>query len=151
MSKHNTVLVVDDDEDGLLLLQLAFTEAGISNPIQTLRNGFEAIDYLKGDGPYSDRAKYPLPCFMLLDLKMPSCSGFEVLAWRQTQKNLQRFPIIVFSSSNLQPDIQRAMELGATAYSVKPLDFNNLVTMAKEFRKQWLEPDTKPRPVLRDI
>jgi CheY-like chemotaxis protein len=150
MSNRGTVLVVDDDENDLLLLGQAFEEAGIGNPIRILRDGSEAIDYLKGKDPYSDRKKNPLPCLMLLDLKMPARDGFDVLAWQRTQKRLH-FPIIVFSSSNLERDIQKAIHLGATAYSVKPSSFNYLVTMAKELRARYLQPVAQPRSSIREV
>src|SRR5882724_10737681 len=130
MPNLETILVVDDDENDFLFIQQAFETAGISNPIQILRNGYEAIDYLKGEDPYSDRKMFPLPCLMLLDLKMPGCDGFQVLAWIRSQRSLRSFPIVVFSSSNLDRDIKQAMELGAAAYSVKPSSFSYLVTMA---------------------
>jgi CheY-like chemotaxis protein len=151
MSSRGTVLVVDDDENDLLLLGQAFKEAGIANPMRKLRNGFEVIDYLKGKGPYANRGKNPLPCLMLLDLKMPGCDGFKVLAWLHTQKGLPHFPIIVFTASNQERDIQKAMGLGATAYSVKPSSFNYLVTMAKELRSRYLERHDKPHPAIREV
>jgi CheY-like chemotaxis protein len=150
MLNPGTVLVVDDDENDLLFLQQAFEMASISNPTQILRNGFEAIYYLKGEGQYSDRKRYPLPCLMLLDLKMPGCDGFQVLAWRRSYRNISDFPVIVFSSSGLEKDIKRAMDLGATAYSVKPSSFDYLVTMAKELKARWLEPEKK-RSAIREV
>jgi len=150
MSNRGTVLVVDDDENDLVLLQQAFGAARIANPIQILHGGFEAIDYLNGNGQYSDRKKYPLPCLMLLDLKMPGCDGFQVLTCRRT-RSLPDFPVVVFSSSNLEQDTKRAMDLGATVYAVKPATFNYLVTMAKELKARWLEPKLKSRRVIREI
>jgi CheY-like chemotaxis protein len=145
MLNAGTILVVDDDENDLLMLERALQEAGVGNPVQTLHDGNEAIQYLKGEGPYSDREKSPLPCLMLLDLKLPKCNGFQVLDWRRNQQDLQHFPIIILSGSNLQTDIQRALELGATAYCEKPVGLNRLILMAKELREQCLEHDVEPR------
>jgi len=145
MLNAGTILVVDDDENDLLMLERALQEAGVTNPVQMLHDGNEAIQYLKGEGLYSDREKSPLPCLMLLDLKLPQCDGFQVLDWRRNQQELQHFPIIILSGSNLKTDIQRALELGATAYCEKPVGLNRLILMAKELREQCLEHDVEPR------
>jgi CheY-like chemotaxis protein len=149
MAERGVILLVDDDENDLIFVRFAFEQAKVSNPIQILHNGIEAIDYLRGRGRYSDRRKYPMPCLMLLDLKMPRCDGFEVLAWRQKEPALQYFPVVVFTSSNQERDIQRAMELGATAYAVKPARLEYLIAMAEELQSKWLKP--KPGPVMREI
>jgi CheY-like chemotaxis protein len=146
MIGKGTILIVDDDENDLQMLERALLEAGVSNPLQLLGNGIEAIDYLKGEGAYGDRQKYPLPCLMLLDLKLPLCDGFQVLAWRQNQENLDDFPVIILSSSSFQKDTQRALGLGATACFEKPVGLECLVTLAKEFKSQWLQSDSGTRP-----
>jgi CheY-like chemotaxis protein len=151
MAERGLVLIVDDDENDIVFLRYAFERAQIANPIQILRDGIEAIDYLRGEGRYSSRQKYPLPCLMLLDLKMPRCDGFDVLAWRQREAELQYFPVVVFTSSSQDRDIQRAMELGATAYAVKPAQLEYLVAMARELQSKWLEPQTRARPAMREI
>jgi CheY-like chemotaxis protein len=151
MAERGMILVVDDDENDLVFVRFAFEQAQVSNPIQTLHDGIEAIEYLKGKGRYSNRRRYPLPCLMLLDLKMPLCDGFEVLAWRQKEAELPYFPVIVFTSSNQERDIQRAMGLGATAYAVKPAQLEYLMAMARELQSKWLAPRSRPRPVIREI
>jgi two-component system response regulator len=88
---------------------------------------------------------------MLLDLKMPRCDGFEVLAWRQREAGMQYFPIVVFTSSNQERDIQRAMQLGATAYAVEPAQLEYLIAVAQELQSKWLGPRLRPRPVMREI
>lgn len=72
------MLLAEDDEDHVLLIQRAFKEAGILNPLHVVPDGEEAIAYLNGDGKYADRKEFPLPCLLLLDLKMPNKNGFEV-------------------------------------------------------------------------
>jgi CheY-like chemotaxis protein len=151
MAERGLILIVDDDENDLVLVRYAFEQAQVFNPIQTLHDGIEAIEYLKGKGRYSDREKYPLPCLMLLDLKMPQCDGFEVLAWRQKETGLKYFPVVVFTSSSQERDIQRAMELGATAYAVKPAQLEYFIAVAKELQSKWLEPGNKPRAAMREI
>ncbi len=133
-----TVLLADDDENDRYLLDLAFEKNGLPNVLQVVRNGEEAIDYLRGDGVYSDREKYPWPSLMLLDLKMPLVDGFEVLAWWQKQEKTRALPIIILSSSSQERDIQRAMALGATEYCAKPVDFQHVLVVARKLRDRWL-------------
>jgi len=133
-----TVLLADDDENDRYLLDLAFEKNGLPNVLQVVRNGEEAIDYLRGDGVYSDREKYPWPSLMLLDLKMPLVDDFEALAWWQKQEKTPAFPIIVLSSSSQERDIQRAMALGATEYCAKPVDFQHVLVVARKLRDRWL-------------
>jgi CheY-like chemotaxis protein len=87
---------------------------------------------------YSDREKYPWPVLLLLDLKMPGLDGFDVLVWWRKQAPAEPLPIVVFSSSNRDSDIQKAMELGADAYCSKPAGFDYLLRVAHELRDRWL-------------
>jgi len=139
MSDRGTILVVEDDENDRLLLLKAFQEVGVTNPVQVLHNGAEAIHYLKGEYPYQDRTKHPLPRLMLLDVKMPICNGFEVLAWRQTQPNLQSLAVVVLSGSCLSSDSEKALDLGATAFCEKPVGLSRLIELVKELREDYLE------------
>jgi len=130
--------VADDDENDVHLLRSAFAKAGILDTLTVVRNGQETIAYLRGDGIYSDREKYPWPVLLLLDLQMPGRDGLDVLAWWQKQEPGDPLPIVVFSSSNRESDIQKAMELGADAYCAKPAGFDYLLRVAHELRDRWL-------------
>src|SRR4051794_15355706 len=81
----NTILVVDDNEDDVFALRRALKKANIANPQQIAIHGQDAVDYLSGKGKYADRAQFPLPFLIFLDLKMPFRDGFEVLTWLRTQ------------------------------------------------------------------
>src|SRR5204863_2351905 len=80
-----TILQVDDDPNDVFLLQHAMTKAGVDNPIQVAHDGQQAIDYLAGAGDFADRAKFPYPCLVLLDLKLPFVMGLDVLRWIRRQ------------------------------------------------------------------
>src|SRR3954468_14589576 len=77
LNRTTTILLAEDNEDDILLIESAFKEAGISYHFEVVKDGQRATDYLKGDGPYADRARYPMPFLLLLDLKMPIMNGFE--------------------------------------------------------------------------
>jgi len=122
-----TVLLVEDDLNDIFLVKRAFKMAHLRNPLQVVTDGQEAIHYLKGEIKYSDRNAFPLPKLIVMDIKMPRRSGFEVLDWvKGRQGVLRRIPIIIVSSSDNPGDINRAYELGANAYMVKPVNFKEV-------------------------
>ena len=138
MNEKPTVLLVDDSKNDLFLTRAAFARAEFKNPLQAVRNGDEAIAYLKGEGPYHDREKFPLPAVMLLDLNMPMKSGFEVLKWVGEQNGLKRLSIIVLSASTRPEDVEQAFELGANSFLVKPGTVIELTAMIRCLR-DWLQ------------
>ena len=137
LKSYNTILLVEDDQNDVLLVKRAFKKANNVNNIQVVNDGEAAIAYLDGDGEYQDRNKYPLPIMILLDLKLPKKSGHEVLAWRQGKPVVRRIPVVVLSSSNRSEDVNRAYDLGANSYLNKPMSFDDLVTMVKELNMYW--------------
>ncbi len=138
------ILLVEDDENDVFFLQRAFKQAKIANPLHRVHDGEEAITYLCGEAEFADREKYPLPYLLLLDLKMPRKNGFEVIAWVREQPGLKRLPIVVLTSSREDPDINRAYELGANTYLVKPVKFDGLVEMMRTLHLYWLMLAEKP-------
>ena len=125
------VLSADDDEDAHLLLQRALVKAGVKVVLKQVYNGQEVIDYLQGNGRFADRAAFPLPNLLLLDIKMPSMSGFGVLEFLQKEPERKTFPAVMFSSSNNARDVEQAKSLGSDLYLVKPGDFKGLTEMVK--------------------
>ena len=142
--KVHPILIAEDDDNDIFFLERAFKQAQIVNPVYRVTDGEEAIDYLQGAGEYADRVKHPLPYLMLLDLKMPRKNGFEVITWVRMQHGLKRLPIVVLTSSKEDPDINRAYELGANTYLVKPVKFEGLVEMLRALNLYWLMLAEKP-------
>src|SRR5258706_11064320 len=105
ITKH-CILLAEDDRDEVFLLRRAFRQAGLPHDIFEVRDGAATIEYLKGTPPFNDRARYPLPQLLLLDLKMPKVNGFEVLAWLETQAEFGSLPAVVLSSSVFLADSQ---------------------------------------------
>lgn len=122
-NRQFTVLLVEDDLNDIFLVKRAFKLAQIKNPLQVVTDGQEAISYLRGDSKYADRETCPLPKLVVMDIKMPRKTGFEVLEWIKGDHSLRRIPVVIVSSSDNPADINRAYELGANAYMVKPVDF----------------------------
>src|SRR6266478_3502607 len=123
MPDNALILIADDREDDVLLMQRSLEKAGVTNPLQVVHNGEETIAYLRGEGRFSNRAEYPLPALLLLDLKMPRKDGFEVLEWIRQESAIRALRIIVLTSSENIRDVSRAYELGANSFLVKPMDF----------------------------
>lgn len=133
-----SLLIVDDNEDDRFLWREACRAAGIPNPLQEVRDGVEAIEYLMGAGRYADRAQFPRPALMFLDLKMPRKNGFEVLEWMRADRNMHDIPVLVMSASGLVSDVDQAYRLCANAFIVKPVSAKDLVEVAKAVRAFWL-------------
>ncbi len=138
MNREYSILVVDDSENDRLLLRAAFERAGLKKPLREVPDGEQAIAYLKGEGAYSDRAGNPLPTVMLLDLNMPLKNGFEVLQWVRQQPGLKRMTIIVLTASTREEDVERAFDLGANAFLLKPTKLETLVAMVRSLH-HWME------------
>lgn len=139
MLDNVTVLLAEDNENDILMMRRAFTQAAIPNPLFVVRDGQEAIDYLAGNGKYAERAAHPLPRLLLLDLRMPWMDGFDVLAWLRTQPRFNNLPVIVLTSSKLQADIERSLDLGVYDYRVKPQSYEDLVRLLNDVRTCWLD------------
>ncbi len=138
------ILLVEDDANDVLLLERAFQKAELRNILKIVRDGAQAMDYLSAQGIFADRQKFPLPFLLLLDLKMPGMDGFEVLQWVRAQPELMRLLIVVLTSSNLQSDVDRAYELGANSYLVKPVGFEEMVNLIQRFEIYWTEINRTP-------
>lgn len=131
------VLAAEDDEGDATLLRLAFKRLKVSSPLVIVHDGQEAIDYLNGEGIYADRSKHPLPSVLLVDLKMPRLSGFDVLAWCGARPELRALPIVVMSSSSHETDMSKALRLGARDYVVKPHGFSQLTRLVQALGQRW--------------
>jgi|SRR6266850_6367190 len=144
MSEKIVILHAEDDPNDVLLVSLAFRKAAIPALLRAVNDGEQAVQYLSGEGPFADRAAHPLPSILLLDLKLPRRSGFEVLSWVRSREDLRRLPIVMLSSSAQPDDVNRAYDLGANSYVVKPSLLEDLVAMAKKLSAYWIEFNVKP-------
>lgn len=140
---ESCILLAEDDDDAAVLMEAAFRVARVKDRLAIVRDGRETIDYLAGNGIYQNRQKYPWPSLVLLDLRMPKVHGFGVLVWWQNQREKRPLPIVVMSALNQPSEIQRAMDLGATSYLVKPISFQDLVQVAADLRDRWLCADER--------
>jgi len=115
-----TILLVEDDQDDAFFLQRALEQARPDIPLHITSDGEQALDYLNGQGDYSDRATHPLPTVILLDLKLPYFNGFQILERLRESPSQATITVFVLTSSPEERDRQRALDLGAKAYLIKP-------------------------------
>jgi CheY-like chemotaxis protein len=143
-ASNYTILLVEDEENDATLMKMAFKRNNILNPVQWVPDGLEAIAYLNGESAYADRAQYPFPEVLILDLKMPRMSGLELLSWIREHPAFRVIPTIIMTSSRLERDIEEAYNLGANTYMVKPSSFEDLGKMVKLAHDYWAV-STKPK------
>ena len=141
MPEQAVFLLVDDSEDDVLLMRRALLIANVINPLHVVKSGEEAIDYLSGEASYGNRQEFPIPSIILLDLKLPGKSGFDVLKWIRKQAALRAVRVIVLTSSNDIRDVGQAYELGANSFIVKPVAFDQLVAATAALKGYWLRLD----------
>jgi CheY-like chemotaxis protein len=133
-----TILLVEDSEDDVFIMKNAMKRAGFDYPLQVVTDGQMALDYLGGTGDFSDRARFPLPFIVFLDLKLPFVHGFEVLTWTRQQEALKSVAVIVLTGSDQERDQHRAYALGARSYLVKPPTAAGLVEIFASLKSLWL-------------
>lgn len=125
-----SVLMVDDSADDRFFMRLALKRIPCFKILHELTDGKAAIDYFTGHAPYDDREKYPFPDLLLLDLKMPLMTGYEVLGWLKT-KHFPDLTIVVLSGSTLPHDEERSLALGAHGFWSKTSDCAKQQAMIK--------------------
>ena len=136
---NQTILLVEDDSNDVFFMKRAMKLAGMLNPVHVASDGRQAIHYLDGAGEYGNRKKFPLPCLVLLDLKLPHVMGLDVLKWIREQPELRTLIVLILTSSKLPPDISKAYFLGANSYLVKPSEPEELPEMVRIIKHYWLE------------
>ena len=127
MSYGKKILYAEDDPNDVVIFKMAFRRATLPHELYSVDDGEAAIEWLQGKGQYHDRKEFPMPDVLVLDLKMPRKTGFDVLEWVRGNPELQMLPVIILSSSDMPTDVKRAYQLGATTYFVKSASFQELV------------------------
>jgi CheY-like chemotaxis protein len=141
---NKLVLLVEDNEDDIFIMQNAFKKAGIVNPMFVAEDGRSALDYLEGLGKFADRAQFPFPGLVLLDLNLPRVHGLDVLKFIRANPSLRPTLVVVLTSSDQEIDIEKAYSLGANSYLTKPGSPQNLEAMVRCLAEYWLEWNSRP-------
>src|SRR5438067_12005733 len=138
MRANGTILLVEDEEADVMLMKLAFADAGLAAAAQFVSDGREALRYLRGEGKYADRQRYFVPTMVLLDLRLPYVPGLEVLKEIRADNRLCRLIVVVLTSSALEQDVKRAYDLGANSYLTKPCLGSERQEMVNLLREYWM-------------
>ena len=133
------ILLVEDSEDNVFLVKHAMRKAGVTMPLEVVTSGEQAIEYLSGINGYADWHRFPLPSIVLLDLKMPGMSGFDVLKWVRQQPGLKALRVAMLTSSDMPSEIKMAHDLGANIFITKPVDLERLIQIMKTLNEHWLK------------
>ena len=139
MSEAIRILIADDDEDDRMLIEDAFAEARLNNPIDFVKDGEELMDYLHRRGDYESLNGDSHPGLILLDLNMPKKDGRTALKEIRSDEYLRRIPIVVLTTSKSEEDILRTYNLGVNSFITKPVTFDGLVDVVQVLSKYWIE------------
>jgi CheY-like chemotaxis protein len=142
---QGTILLAEDDPNDVLLVERALTRAGFKGALRVVGDGDAAITYLAGDVRDPGRPGGPVPDLVLLDLKLPRRTGLDVLAWMRAEPVVRRIPVLVLTSSDMPADLERAYDLGANSYLVKPVAHTDLVALLTSVVHYWFEVNVGPR------
>ncbi len=131
------VLMAEDNEHDILATRRAWKKCNIANPLHIVQNGEECLDYLHHRGKYSEPGAAPRPGILLLDIKMPRMDGLAVLKHIRKDEGLRRLPVVILTTSKDEEDRVRSYDLGANAYIMKPIGFQNFSEAVRTINLFW--------------
>ncbi len=135
------VLIVEDSPADIRLAQEVLASGEFSINLHVVRDGVEAMGFLRHQGKYTH---VPKPDLILLDLNMPRMDGREVMAKVKNDRELRRIPIIVLTMSHAEGDVLKCYDLHANCYVVKPMDMDDTVSAIQTIERFWLSAVTLP-------
>nr|WP_221306364.1 response regulator [Paraburkholderia fungorum] len=140
-------MLVEDNPNDVELTLIALEKTRLANPVVSLRDGEEALLYLRREGPWASRAEEN-PAVILLDKKLPKIDGHELLKIVRSDDKLKRIPVVMLTSSREETDLLRSYDLGVNAYVVKPVAFDDFMAAINDLGMFWgvlNEPPPYPR------
>jgi CheY-like chemotaxis protein len=136
MKTFPPILYAEDNPNDVELTIAAFKECSLQNRMDIVTNGLEVLEYLRYEGKYKDRPREN-PILILLDIKMPKLDGKETLKILKSDDKLKIIPVVMLSSSTMETDLFESYNLGANAYVVKPIDFDEFIDAVKKIGFFW--------------
>lgn len=139
------ILLVEDNQDHAELTKLALRERDSSHIVFWVKDGEEALDFIYHRNLYKNRAKYPFPDYILLDIRMPKIDGFEVLKTLKNDPRCKEIPIIMLTTSDYEEEIKKSYQLGANSFVTKALGAGEFVNKVKNIEFYWAKTNTISR------
>lgn len=136
------ILLVEDNEGDILLTLEAFKELKVKSKVDVVKDGAEAIEFLKRQGQYADS---PAPHLILLDINMPRLNGIEVLDFIKNDEKLKKIPVVMLTTSSSESDITACYEKSANCFITKPLDFDSFVDVVQSIELFWFRVAQLPK------
>lgn len=143
---HQPILLAEDNAEDVYLLRRAFEKAQMTNRLEVVSDGEQALAYLRGSGQYADRDQFPFPVLLLLDAKMPVMNGMETLAEIRKDPNLKRLVVIFLTSAKQESEINLAFDQRVNAYLVKSTNLERMAEACERLKNYWLLQNQFPRP-----
>lgn len=137
------ILLVEDNEDDIVLIQEALAERSLVNVMYVVRDGDEAMAYLRREGQHKDAKT---PSLVLLDINMPNKNGFAVVDEMKAEPALRQIPVVMLTVSDRDEDVVKSYSKGACSYIRKPMSFQKLQKVIRQFALYWALVATVPRP-----
>lgn len=134
-----SILIADDDADDRMLIEDAFEESRLSNPLIFVEDGEQLLAYLRREPPYEDKKGQMLPGLIILDLNMPKMDGRTALSHLKADPELRRIPVIVLTTSQAEEDILKTYGLGVSSFISKPVTFDGLVEVVQAIGQYWIQ------------
>lgn len=131
----NSLLIAEDDPDDRYLIADAFEQSEFEHPVEFVADGTELLKYLRAEAPFADRVR---PGLLLLDLNMPKMDGRTALTHMKADPELSRIPVIVFTTSNAEADIERTYELGVSGFVSKPNSMSEMIELVQSLDEHWM-------------
>jgi two-component system response regulator len=147
LTRSQTILLVEDNQDDFEATSRAFKKANLCNPVVWCQSGRDALDFLKQQGAYQDAVRRPWPGLVLLDLNMPGMDGRKTLEAIKQDETLKRIPVIILTTSADERDIQACYLAGANTYVQKPVSFDGLIEAIQRLKAYWFEIALLPKEV----
>ncbi len=137
--KPQSILVVDDNEDDYEAIARAFKKVGLSNHVSLCTTGQAALDFLRHEGDFEKGSNADRPVLIMLDLNMPGMDGIQVLQHIRRDPALRQIPVVIWTTSSNEKDVDACYQMGANAYMQKPVIFEDLVESIRRLKEYWFE------------
>ena len=131
------VLMAEDNEHDIIATRRVWRKNRIANPLFIVNDGEECLDFLYQKGKYDGEDAPPHPGILLLDVNMPKMDGLSVLESIRNDGPLRRLPVVIMTASEAEEDRLKSYDLGANAYIIKPIGFDNLSETLKAINQFW--------------